>query len=94
MKLTIIKDDNAVYLDGKSFSNLNLTVPTNIHALQWNNDFGHIEYVNSEKPNETINELPEWTSNCLNAWQNAFDAEQEAIILKQKQPETKGMTEL
>jgi hypothetical protein len=80
MKLTIIKDDGAVYKDGKSYANLDLNqVPSDIHALQWNNSVGHIEYVNNVKANEVITELPLWANNALTAWQTAYDAEQQAI---------------
>ena len=80
MKLTIIKDDGAVYKDGLSYSNLSLpTLPPDVHALQWNNDKGHIEFVDNVKPNETITELPSWANDALTAWQQAYDAEQAAI---------------
>ena len=80
MKLTIIKDDNAIYKDGKSYSNFNLNeVPNDVHALQWDNNVGYIEFVNCYKSNEEITELPLWANNALIAWQNAYDAEQKAI---------------
>ena len=80
MKLTIIKNDGAVYKDGKSYSNLDLNqIPSDIHALQWNNNIGHIEYVNCYKANEEITELPLWANDALTKWQIAYDAEQKAI---------------
>lgn len=71
MKLTIIVDDKAVYKDGFSYSNLDLSaanIPLNIHALQWKEDNGWIEY-NDGLPNEYITSLPSWTNECLTAWQ-------------------------
>ena len=80
MKLTIIKDDGAVYKDGLSYSNLSLpTVPSDVHALQWNNDKGHIEFVDNVKVNEAITVLPSWANDALTAWQQAYDVEQQAI---------------
>ena len=80
MKLTIIKNDGAVYKDGKSYADLSLpTIPSDIHALQWNNDKGHVEFVDNVKANETITELPSWASDALTAWQTAYDAEQVEI---------------
>jgi hypothetical protein len=77
MKLTIIKDDGAVYKDGKDYLNLNLnSIPSDVHALQWNNDKGHIEFVDNVKPNEFIVELPSWANDALVVWQVAYDAEQ------------------
>lgn len=71
MKITIINKDKAVYKDNKSFNNLNLlTVPSNIHALQWNETQGHIEF-NDNTPNEIITELPSWVNDCLIEWETA-----------------------
>jgi hypothetical protein len=73
MKLSIIREDNAVYVDGLSFSNLDLSfIPSNVHALQWKNDLGWIEFVEDEnfiKPqNETIRELPDWANIAVDRW--------------------------
>ena len=72
MKLTIIREDGAVYQDGIARSNLNLSfVPSNVHALQWNNDKGWIEYSEdsdgNKQNNDKIDVLPEWanTANTL-----------------------------
>jgi hypothetical protein len=75
MNLTIIPIDGAVYIDGVSYSNLNLdVVPSNIHALQWKTDKGWIEFVDDEngvKPqNQQIIELPQWALDCVEIWQN------------------------
>jgi len=84
MKLTIIKDDGAVYKDGKSYLKLSLsTIPNDVHALQWNNDKGHIEFVDDAKVNETITELPSWANDALTAWQTAYEVEQSEIAKSQ-----------
>ena len=60
MQLTIVKPDSLVILDRRSQS-LNLTdfdIPGNLHALQWQDKQGHIEY--SNQPNDTISQLPGW----------------------------------
>lgn len=61
MYLTIVKPDNLVLLDRhpQTFNLPDFDVPGNLHALQWQNDTGHMEY--SNQPNETISALPEWT---------------------------------
>jgi hypothetical protein len=99
MKLTIIKDDGAVYKDGLSYSNLSLpTLPSDVHALQWNNDKGHIEFVDNIKPNEEITELPSWANDALVAWQDYADLlekqKQEQEQLNQAQPTTNGTQEI
>ena len=80
MKLTIIKADGAVYKDGKSYIDLSLpTIHSDVHALQWNTDKGHIEFVDNVKPNEAITELPSWVNDVLTVWQQAYDTEQAEI---------------
>ena len=92
MKLTIIKDDGAVYKDNVSFANLSLsTIPNDVHALQWNDDVGHIEFVNNVKANEVITELPSWANDALIAWQTAYDVEQAEIARLQAEAETKRL---
>lgn len=69
MKLTIINDDKAVYVDGVSRSGLLLTtIPENVHALQWNIDKGWIEY-NDGQDNEKITVLPEWVNHCIEVYE-------------------------
>ena len=88
MKLTIIKDDGAVYKDSVSYANLSLpTIPNNVHALQWNNSTGHIEFVDNIKANEAITELPSWANDALTAWQIAYDAEQAEVARLQAEAE-------
>jgi hypothetical protein len=90
MKLTIIKNDGAVYKDSVSYADLSLpTIPSDVHALQWNGSTGHIEFVNNVKANETITELPSWANDALTAWQLAYDAEQAEIARLQAEAEAK-----
>ena len=61
MKLTIIPDDASVYKDKASWQGVDLsTVPTNVHALQFDDatNTGHIEF--KDGPNQDITELPDW----------------------------------
>jgi hypothetical protein len=83
MKLTIIKADGAVYKDGMCYLDLSLpTIPSDVHALQWNTDKGHIEFVDNVNPNEEITELPLWANNALTVWQTTYDAEQTAKLAR------------
>jgi len=81
MKLTIIVDDKAVYIDGvmKAYAPLPLDlsecgIPTNVHALQWNETAGWIEFKDNPdgtKPtNEPITVLPDWANACVTVWNN------------------------
>ena len=85
MKLTIIPVDGAVYKDGYSYSGLNLsTAPSNVHALQWKDTNGWIEFTDNDdgtKPqNEAITELPSWANACLTKWDEAKAAEEAARL--------------
>jgi hypothetical protein len=73
MKLTIIPVDRAVGEDGKFYSNLDLNscnIPANVHALQWQDTAGWIEF-NEPIPNEEITELPAWANCCMTKWTEA-----------------------
>jgi hypothetical protein len=62
-----------VYRDGISQSNLDLSfIPSIVHALQWNNDRGWIEYSEDsdgdKQSNDKIDVLPEWANTAINSW--------------------------
>jgi hypothetical protein len=79
-RITIIVDDLIVITDICSYQGLDFSdcgVPDDVHALQWLNGAGEIEYRvidNNKKMNETISVLPPWGIKCLEAWQMAYDA--------------------
>jgi hypothetical protein len=71
MKLTIIPVDGAVGKDSKFYNGLALSscnIPSDVHALQWNDTAGWIEYNSSEIDNETITQLPAWANCCVTKW--------------------------
>ena len=80
MKLTIIVDDNAVYVNNVMRASakpmpLDLSqcgIPSDVHALQWKETNGWIEFVDNPdgtKPtNEPITELPVWANACVEVW--------------------------
>mgnify|MGYP006283115693 CR=1 FL=1 len=73
MRLTIIPVDDAVYVDGVCRLPLDLSpcnIPSDVHALQWDQDSGWIEFNDMPKtPNEDISELPEWALACVGVWE-------------------------
>jgi len=72
MKLTIIPDDGAVYYDNVSYRDLDLFgVPTDVHALQWQETSGWIEFRDSLTQNAPITELPQWALNLIPLWDAA-----------------------
>jgi hypothetical protein len=73
MKLTIIPADGSVGEDGIFYNALNLSscaIPANIHALQWQDTVGWIEF-NEPIPNEEITSLPSWANCCMTKWTEA-----------------------
>jgi len=98
MKVSIIIDDKAVYKDNYSFASLDFSAPSNVHALQWTDTFGWIEFRSTglfSKPgNEDITELPTWANEALTKWQEAKDAELQRSLDMQNQPSTQGSQDL
>jgi hypothetical protein len=85
MKLTIIPVDGSVYKDGYSYSDLDLSsAPSNVHALQWKETAGWIEFTDNDdgtKPqNQPITELPSWANTCVSKWDEAKAAEEAAVL--------------
>jgi hypothetical protein len=79
MKLTIINSDKTVYIDYKPYVQLSLTnVPKVVHALQWKDTEGHIEY-NNGMPNEIIKDLPNWAIEAKLEWEDK-DAKYNELI--------------
>ena len=62
MNIVISKNTDSVYKDGKSFLGLGLSIPSDISALYWRENFGWIESDNSIK---SIEEIPSWVNDCL-----------------------------
>lgn len=79
MRLTIIPVDNTVYVDSIPKNNLDLSgcgVPDNVHALQWFENIGWIEFKQPDPflppyPNQSIATLPEWATACYQVWVDA-----------------------
>lgn len=78
MRLTIIPSDGFVSVDGdQKFQLLDLSgcgIPAGVHALQWYDTRGWIEFSDDDDPftpkppNEDITELPTWATACVQVW--------------------------
>ena len=80
MRLCIITDDKMIAKDDEAYSGLDIScIPTTIHALQWYETSGEIEYKSTgmyTKPaNEHITALPNWVDTALTIWEEAKIAE-------------------
>lgn len=89
MRLTIIPSDKNVGINNEFIIGLDLSncgIPTNIHALQWYETEGEVEFIDNPdrtKPmNQVITELPSWANNCTIVWQ---EEKKKQEILKQEQ---------
>jgi hypothetical protein len=89
MRLSIIPSDQAVYVDGASQLGLDLSfIPSNIHALQWYETHGELEFVKEMvdgqfvySNNQPINELPDWANQAKVKFDEAVLAQQQALEL-------------
>lgn len=91
MRLTIIPIDSTVIVDGiikhQPLDISGCGIPTDIHALQWYENRGWIEYSDNidpficKKANEDIYSLPDWANACVEVWTNwqSFVATTETI---------------
>jgi hypothetical protein len=74
MKLTIIVEDKAVYVDGvmRVIDVRDCGINGGVHALQWEDNAGWIEYAvtkdGSKPENKPIIQLPKWSNNCVAEW--------------------------
>lgn len=74
MKLTIICADGSVGENGLFYNGLDLSscgIPTDVHALQWQDTAGWIEYNSPLVQNQPITELPSWANCCMTKWSEA-----------------------
>lgn len=78
-RITIIPSDNFVAVDGVSRpAALDLSgcgIPADVHALQWYDTRGWIEFNDDndpftpKPPNQEITELPAWANACVAVWE-------------------------
>lgn len=71
-RLTIVKEDNAIGIDGKFYTIDCSSLPADFHALQWYGDaeppYGEVERNGRPKPpNEEIESLADYQS-FVDAW--------------------------
>lgn len=90
MKLTVIRDDGAVYKDNVSYHHLDMSgVPVGVHALQWKETSGWVEFTElqdgTKPPNTAITELPQWALDLVRLW-DAANAVAEAAAASAEVP--------
>ena len=83
MKIIFIYEDKTLGKDGVFFTLTDISlVPSDIHALQWDGESGHIEYqLNADKTkpvNNDITQLPDWVSNLESQWDQGLANKQKA----------------
>jgi hypothetical protein len=105
MRLTIVRDDGRVNIDGISFSGLDLTfIDAAIHAVQWYDTHGEVEIKDPTTGRMLVNELItsiETFQPAIALWQAEKKAQEEAdkvaaaaaaaaILNANNQPEISG----
>lgn len=90
MRVAIIREDNAVNVDGVRYAVDCSTLPADVHAVQWNGVSGEVEYSlvgcdhcggRSKKPNEFIKDFSPYDG-YVHAWAAAKIAAEEAEAAK------------
>lgn len=98
MRVTIIKDDNRVLIDGASQTVDCSALPVDFHSLQWADDAGEVEYsptrcdhcgVRSKKANEFTRDFAPYQP-YVDAWHQAKAAADEAAALFAAQAQEVG----
>lgn len=86
MRVTIVKDDNIVIVDGVARVVDCSALPENFHALQWDGSRGEVEYAatrcghcgaRSKKGNDILSELGEYQV-YVDRWKAAEEAKPDA----------------
>lgn len=73
IRMTIVKDDNIVGIDGIFYSVDCSHLPENFHALQWYGNEGEVEWKGIPKPQNTIiNSLDDYMV-YVSMWNDAKD---------------------
>lgn len=91
MKLTIIPVDGSIGKNGKFYLELDLSscgIPSDVHALQWQDTAGWIEYESATVQNQDITELPTWATACVTKWDEAKVAEEAARLAAEEAEQT------
>ena len=70
MRLTIIKEDNMVYVDRVAKHVDCSDLPEDLHALQWDGESGWIEFVDNYKAAEPITDIEPYLK-YVDAWEIA-----------------------
>ena len=84
MRLTVVPSDKIIIKDGKEYKVTDLSyLDSNIHAIQWYDDKGEIEYVDGT-PNLEITDIAPYNQ-CVTDWEAAKTKEAEANVVTAEQ---------
>ena len=84
MRLTVVPSDKLIIKDGKEYKVTDLSyLDSNIHAIQWYDDKGEIEYVD-DTSNLAITDITPYNQ-CVTDWEAAKTKEAEANVYTDEQ---------
>ena len=84
MRLTVVPSDKIIIKDGKEYKVTDLSyLDSNIHAIQWYDDKGEIEYVDGTS-NLVITDITPYNQ-CVTDWEAAKTKEAEANVYTDEQ---------
>lgn len=83
MRLTIVKDDGLVIIDGLVMMGIDTSaLPSNFHALQWYGDKGEVEYTDPQTgmhQNEPIDDITPYQA-FIDAWEEKKLERDNAVV--------------
>ena len=86
MRLTVVPSDKIIIKDGKEYKVTDLSyLDSNIHAIQWYDDKGEIEYVDGTSNLEITDITP--YNQCVTDWEAAKTKETEANVVSDEEYE-------
>ena len=102
MKLVIVADDSRICVDGLCFDDLDVSsLDASIHAVQWNGQWGEIEYKSVFQdgktvkiPNQVITDVTpyQWAVDVWNVAKASYDAAVAAALSEAQAAEASGQT--
>jgi len=83
MRLTYIKSDKSIGIDGAFLTVDNSSFDQEVDAIQWYNTYGEIEFINRQQRNNEIFEDINYIQPLIDLW-NAEKINQDQLIAEQE----------
>jgi hypothetical protein len=88
MRLTYIKSDKSIGIDGAFLTVDNSSFDQEVDAIQWYDTYGEIEFVNRQERNNEIFEDIDYIQPLIDFW-NVEKTKQDQLIVEKEQEQQK-----